>query len=74
MAYTTLLPIDEVCQRTALSRPMIYRLLKEEPTFPKPVLKTRNGTGTAWKDNEIEDWIQSLPRSKDDQEEAAVSV
>jgi len=51
---TTLLRLDAVKHRTALSRSRIYELL-EAGSFPKPV--KLSGRINAWPDREIDAWI-----------------
>ncbi|MBS7670976.1 helix-turn-helix transcriptional regulator [Croceicoccus gelatinilyticus] len=53
---TTLLRLDAVKERTALSRSHIYELL-ERGEFPRPV--KLSGRINAWPDNEIDGWIKA---------------
>ena len=41
----------------AVSEPTLWRWLKEDPTFPKPV--KLSGRVTAWKISEIESWAEA---------------
>ncbi|WP_126172860.1 helix-turn-helix transcriptional regulator [Altericroceibacterium xinjiangense] len=53
---TTLLRLDAVKERTALSRSRIYELL-ERDQFPRPV--KLSGRLNAWPDHEIDAWIMA---------------
>lgn len=53
---TTLLRLNAVKERTALSRSHIYELL-ERGEFPRPV--KLSGRINAWPDHEIDGWIKA---------------
>ena len=59
---TNLLRLPAVIDRTGLSKPTIYRMLKAG-TFPRP--RRINGKTIAWPDSEIEKWIETLPVCED---------
>ena len=54
-----ILRLPEVAQLTGLSKPTIHRRYREG-SFPRPVKLGANAIG--WRLNEIEAWIESLPR------------
>ena len=56
-----LLGIREVMHMTSLSRANIYRRLKDDPDFPRPVEISTNRIG--WHEHEVDDWIANLPRT-----------
>jgi prophage regulatory protein len=50
--------LDEVIERTGMSRSAIYRMVKAE-TFPKP---TRFGTRKVrWVEREVDEWVSDAP-------------
>lgn len=52
---TQMLRIREVCQRTALSKSQLYRLV-DELSFPPPVRLGRRAC--AWVESEVEQWLR----------------
>lgn len=59
-----LLNIEDVCEKTTLSKSEIYRRM-EGSTFPKPV---RVGPKRiAWFEDEIDQWIEALRAERDEQ-------
>ena len=59
MAQVQILRLPEVAQLTGLSKPTIHRRYRAG-TFPQPVKLGANAIG--WRLDEIEAWIDSLPR------------
>lgn len=52
----------EVCGRTSLSRPTIYRLRIDDPTFPKAIqISPRR---IAFDEREIQAWIEARPAKR----------
>ena len=58
---TGLLFRAEVEKRIRLKRSAIYRLLSIDKSFPKPIML--GSRRVAWREHEIEQWIESRPRS-----------
>ena len=56
---TSLLTIEQVCQRTTLGRTSIYQRLREDETFPQPVRLTKRTV--RWRSADIDKWIAALP-------------
>lgn len=52
---THMLRIREVCQRTALSKSQLYRLV-DELSFPSPIRLGRRACG--WVESEVEQWLR----------------
>lgn len=52
---TQMLRIRDVCQRTALSKSQLYRLV-DELSFPAPVRLGRRAC--AWVEAEVEQWLR----------------
>lgn len=59
-----LLRIKSVIQMTGLSRSYIYSLA-EQGLFPKSVRLVPGGTGVAWLQSEIEEWINTRINERD---------
>lgn len=58
-----LLRIDEVKRRTGLSRTTIWRR-EREGEFPERV--RLGGNSVAWREEEVERWIENRPRASSD--------
>ena len=60
-----LLRVDEVTKLVNVTRPSLYRWLRDpRSTFPKPIKVGRGRTGAVrWKRDEIVAWIESCPRT-----------
>lgn len=58
-----LLTRAQVELRTGLSRSSIYRAMREG-TFPEPIKVTPRAV--RWSQNELEEWLASLPRATGD--------
>lgn len=56
-----ILRINEVVERTGLSRGSIWRRERDRE-FPTRVRLGGNSVG--WREDEIEEWIDSLPRAR----------
>ena len=56
---SSLLTIEQVCERTTLGRTSIYERLREDETFPKPVRPTKRTV--RWRASDIDNWIAALP-------------
>ena len=56
-AEVTLLHVAEVCRRVGLSRPMVYRKMKDgafpRPTYPAP-------RAPRWRSDEVAAWIERI--------------
>ena len=57
-----LLRIDDVMATLGVGRTSIYNLLRNDPTFPKPIQLTKRCV--AWKREEIEVWVRALPPTR----------
>ncbi len=57
---TKLLRVDAVLQRVGMGKTKLYRMLGEGK-FPLPVAVEGS---RAWRSNEIEEWIASLPKAE----------
>ena len=55
-----ILRLPEVARKIGLSKPSIYRLMKEDK-FPKPIKIGRAAVG--WRDDRIEEFILNRPES-----------
>lgn len=51
----------ELCERTGLSYPTIFRKYKAGE-FPAPVKLSEKGRGVGWLNSELESWLRSRPR------------
>lgn len=59
---TTLIRVTDVCRMTSLSRSSVYKRLKEDSTFPRPVSLTDSaarGAPVAWVLGEVQTWVRS---------------
>lgn len=56
----TILNVREVSTYLNLSKPTIYRLMNEGK-FPRPIQLSKNRV--AWRSDEIEFWLETLPKS-----------
>jgi len=54
-----ILRLPDVQATLGLSRSTIYMLLRDDPTFPKPVRLTQRNMG--WIRSAIEDWVHERP-------------
>lgn len=52
-----LIRLTEVSSKTGLSKPGVYKRLKEDPTFPRSV--SIGGRAVAWIEAEIDEWIET---------------
>jgi len=57
----TLLTIDEVAERTRLSKPTIYKLIRQGD-FPRQLRLCANKV--AWIEREIDDWIAARAEAR----------
>ncbi|WP_033998017.1 helix-turn-helix transcriptional regulator [Pseudomonas paraeruginosa] len=58
---TTLIRMPEVEAITGLARPTIYKRMKDDPTFPKPVPLSNSaarGAPVAWVLGEVQAWVR----------------
>lgn len=58
---TTLIRMPEVLNLTGLKRATVYKRLKADPTFPKPVPlsdSTARGAPVAWVLAEVQAWVR----------------
>jgi prophage regulatory protein len=67
----TFLPIAEVSKRTSLSKPTIYRRIKDG-SFPKPV--STGLRNVAWLDSEIDEWMMRIVEASRAQSPAPCSA
>jgi prophage regulatory protein len=65
-AARTLIKLAEVQKRTALSRSAIYAKVAAG-VFPRPV---KQGASSVWVDTEVQEWIDRLIASRDQQNAA----
>lgn len=59
--------MPEVEKITSLKRPTIYKRLKDDPTFPKPVPlsdSTARGAPVGWVLAEVQQWVRSRIASR----------
>lgn len=61
------LDVKGVASKIGLSRSQIYRILKSDPSFPKPIRLSPRRIG--WRENEVDSWIDDRPRVGEDPEE-----
>lgn len=59
---TRILPIDEVIERTGLSRRTLYQEISEG-RFPRPAQLTARRVG--WPENDVNSWIDSKIAARD---------
>ena len=57
-----LLTMSEFTRISRYSRPSIYRLMKEDDNFPRP-LKMAPGGKVLFREREVEIWLASRPRA-----------
>ncbi len=60
-AGTTIIRMAEVEAATGLKRPTVYKRLKDDPTFPKPVPlsnSTSRGAPVGWVLAEVQEWVR----------------
>ncbi len=57
-AEPRVLPLREVCQRYALGRSTVYRMM-DRGEFPRPVQLGPNRVG--WRVEDLEEWLASRP-------------
>jgi prophage regulatory protein len=57
-----ILRVHQVSKKIGLSRATIYRLLKIDPTFPKPQKLAISAIG--WQEQDIDAWIASKKPSQ----------
>lgn len=62
MQYTQAIRLPEVCERTGLAGPTIWRKIKQDPTFPRPFKLGANST--AWDAGEITAWLEAKKSSR----------
>lgn len=56
-----ILKIKQVCKKIGMSRATVYRLLKIDPSFPKPLKLAASAIG--WLEADIEAWLISKKSS-----------
>lgn len=64
---TRLIRMPEVTRLTGLKRTTVYKRLKEDPTFPKPVPlsdSTARGAPVAWVLGEVQAWVNERIASR----------
>ena len=57
-----LLRLAEVQRFLRIARTTIHTLLKQDPTFPRPVQIT--GKAIGWRREELEEWANNLPPAR----------
>lgn len=58
---TVIVRVAEVASITGLARPTIYKRLKDDPTFPRPVPlsdSTARGAPVGWVLSEVQAWVR----------------
>lgn len=58
---TTIIRIPELGAITGLARPTIYKRLKDDPTFPRPVSLSNSksrGSPVGWILGEVQEWVR----------------
>ncbi|MXX26937.1 MAG: AlpA family phage regulatory protein [Caldilineaceae bacterium SB0668_bin_21] len=53
------LRLPQACQFLGIGRSALYKLLKTDPTFPRPV--TIVGAAQGWRVSELEQWAATRP-------------
>ena len=68
---TTLIRISEVMAKTGLARSTVYKKIKSDPTFPKPVKMSRDNSRTApvhFVLGEVQAWVRQQIAARDRQD------
>jgi len=63
-----LLRVGEVAALLGVSKSYVYKLAQNTTSFPKPIVlgdETNRRSSSRWVLAEIEDWVNTRPRSKD---------
>jgi len=63
------LKVGELVQKLGVSRSTIYRWV-DSGHFPKPLVlgpETDKNSSTRWSWSEVQDWLDTRPREKDDE-------
>jgi len=63
-----LLRVGEVADLLGVSKSYVYKLAQNTTSFPKPIVlgdETNRRSSSRWVLAEIEDWVNTRPRSKD---------
>lgn len=58
---TTIIRMDELEAITGIKRPTVYKRLKDDPTFPKPVPLSNSkarGAPVGWVLSEVQTWVR----------------
>jgi prophage regulatory protein len=58
LVMSKIIKITLVAEKTALSKPSIYRLAKADK-FPKPFKLVPGGSASGWYEHEVDDWIET---------------
>lgn len=61
MRRDALLPIEDVCRQSGLSRRSVYALMKAGK-FPRVI---KAGVTSRWSENEVQDWIDARKAERD---------
>lgn len=59
---TTLIRMPDLLALTGLQRATVYKRLKDDPTFPRPVPlsnSTARGAPVAWVLSEVQEWVRA---------------
>lgn len=75
--YATVIRMPELEAMTGLARPTIYKRLKDDASFPKPVPLsniTSKGAPVGWVLGEVQDWVRSRIAIRDAAPSEVLSV
>jgi prophage regulatory protein len=59
---TTIIRMDDLLAITGIKRPTVYKRLKDDPTFPKPVPLSNSknrGAPVGWVLAEVQAWVRT---------------
>lgn len=59
---SVLLTCRDVCDTLQISRQAVYRKLRTDPAFPRPIHV--GASSPRWKRDELENWVESLSESR----------
>lgn len=69
MALFQILPMKEILKILGISKSTLYRLLNDDPTFPKPIRLGARRVG--FRDTDLKDWVDSQNPDSDPEPQGA---